>query len=336
MTITQKNLRILVVDDSIVFRMMISDVIADIHGMEIVGTARDGASALAKTASLKPDLVTLDIEMPGMNGLEVLTTLRSRFPRTEVIMISSDAGRGDQRIITSLEAGAFDFILKPSEENMVENKRKLEKTLRLCCARFPGEWKSAPFWTAPGPMFSKPTDVCPRTGTRTIHAGQIGEHSSCVPKSVRDCGHRGIHRRTGRISKTHSGVACGSGRTGPHCSAHAPRIHPGFGGKPGPAIQRFSDRSPERGSPGCRPCIHRSRRKSHENRISGKPIPPNDPHHPGPAGKRMPAVCGLPIPVGGPSLQRPGHWRHHDGDGSGRGQRPGINEGAPGGHHCPG
>ncbi len=129
MTITQKNLRILVVDDSIVFRMMISDVIADIHGMEIVGTARDGASALAKTASLKPDLVTLDIEMPGMNGLEVLTTLRSRFPRTEVIMISSDAGRGDQRIITSLEAGAFDFILKPSEENMVENKRKLEKDL---------------------------------------------------------------------------------------------------------------------------------------------------------------------------------------------------------------
>jgi two-component system chemotaxis response regulator CheB len=129
MTIPEKNLRILVVDDSIVFRMMISDVIAGIPGAEIVGTARDGPSALAKAASLTPDLVTLDIEMPGMDGLEVLTQLRSRFPRTGVIMISSNAGRGNRRIITSLEAGAFDFVLKPRGKNMSENKQILGENL---------------------------------------------------------------------------------------------------------------------------------------------------------------------------------------------------------------
>lgn len=139
MTPAQNPLRILVVDDSIVCRMMISDVIAGIPGMELVGTARDGISALAKTASLRPDLVTLDIEMPGMDGLEVLTELRSRFPRTGVIMISSDAGRGNRRIISSLEAGAFDFVLKPKEKTVTANKRKLEKELapllRSCSRR---------------------------------------------------------------------------------------------------------------------------------------------------------------------------------------------------------
>jgi two-component system chemotaxis response regulator CheB len=124
-----QNLRILVVDDSIVFRMMISEVIGGIPGMEVVGTARDGNTALDRVTSLKPDLVTLDIEMPGMDGLEVLTRLQTRHPHVGVLMLSSDAGRGGRRIITSLESGAFDFVLKPREKNMTENKQKLEKDL---------------------------------------------------------------------------------------------------------------------------------------------------------------------------------------------------------------
>lgn len=124
-----QNLRILVVDDSIVFRMMISDVIGNLSGMEVVGTARDGDAALARVVSLKPDLVTLDIEMPGMDGLEVLARLTSQYPAVGVIMLSSDEGRGGRRIISSLEAGALDFILKPKEKNLMENKRQLDKDL---------------------------------------------------------------------------------------------------------------------------------------------------------------------------------------------------------------
>jgi len=112
-----------------VFRMMISEVIGGIPGMEVVGTARDGNTALDRVTSLKPDLVTLDIEMPGMDGLEVLTRLQTRHPHVGVLMLSSDAGRGGRRIITSLESGAFDFVLKPREKNMTENKQKLEKDL---------------------------------------------------------------------------------------------------------------------------------------------------------------------------------------------------------------
>jgi two-component system, chemotaxis family, protein-glutamate methylesterase/glutaminase len=124
-----RPLRVLVVDDSIVFRMMVSDVINRIPGMEVVGTAHDGKSALSRTLSLKPDLLTLDIEMPGMDGLAVLTRIRSQFPKMGVIMLSSHTGRGGGRVIASLEMGAFDFILKPGERNMAENKIKLEKDL---------------------------------------------------------------------------------------------------------------------------------------------------------------------------------------------------------------
>jgi two-component system, chemotaxis family, protein-glutamate methylesterase/glutaminase len=123
------KLRILVVDDSVVFRLLVSDVISNISGMEVVGTAHDGKSALSKTLALKPDLLTLDIEMPGMDGISVLTQLTSRFPRTGVIMLSSDAGRGKTRIITSLEMGAFDFILKPRKKTMAENKAALHQAL---------------------------------------------------------------------------------------------------------------------------------------------------------------------------------------------------------------
>ncbi|MCA1787698.1 MAG: chemotaxis-specific protein-glutamate methyltransferase CheB, partial [Desulfobacteraceae bacterium] len=124
-----QKLRILVVDDSVVFRLLVSDVISTISGMEVVGTAHDGKSALSKTLALKPDLLTLDIEMPGMDGIAVLTHLRSRFPRAGVIMLSSDAGRGKNRIITSLEMGAFDFVLKPKGSTMAENKAALHQTL---------------------------------------------------------------------------------------------------------------------------------------------------------------------------------------------------------------
>ncbi len=163
MTTPKNNLRILVVDDSIVFRMMISDVIACIPGAEIVGTARDGPSALAKAASLAPDMVTLDIEMPGMNGLDVLTRLRARFPRTGVIMISSDAGRGDRRIITSLEAGAFDFVLKPSGKNLSENKQILEKNLAPLLRSFSRRIEIRDILDRPGTDVSE-TSPIPPTG----------------------------------------------------------------------------------------------------------------------------------------------------------------------------
>ena len=72
------KLRLLVVDDTIVYRKIVSDILAELPDIEVVGTAANGKIALTKIAALKPDLITLDIEMPEMNGLEVLAHLRDQ------------------------------------------------------------------------------------------------------------------------------------------------------------------------------------------------------------------------------------------------------------------
>ncbi|SMD09539.1 two-component system, chemotaxis family, response regulator CheB [Desulfocicer vacuolatum DSM 3385] len=123
------ELRVLVVDDSVVYRMMVSDVLSGFSNIQVVGTAHNGAAALAKVASLKPDLVTLDIEMPDMDGFEVLSVLAKQFPRVGVIMISGSAGKGGSRTIKALEQGAFDFVVKPEKGDLDGNRVQLEQHL---------------------------------------------------------------------------------------------------------------------------------------------------------------------------------------------------------------
>ena len=81
--------RVLVVDDSAVVRKVLGDVLNSNSGTTLAGTASSGEAALSKIDDLKPDVVTLDIEMPGMNGLEALAEIRKRHPRLPVIMFST-------------------------------------------------------------------------------------------------------------------------------------------------------------------------------------------------------------------------------------------------------
>ncbi len=124
-----KKLRVLVVDDSVVYRTMVSDVLSQLEGVEVVGTAHHGRAAMAKMTALQPDLLTLDIEMPEMDGLEVLTEMAARFPQVGAIMISAFAGEGGEKNIQALERGAFDFVLKPREGSSDKNKEKLRQGL---------------------------------------------------------------------------------------------------------------------------------------------------------------------------------------------------------------
>ena len=105
--------RVLVVDDASIFRRIISDALSGIAGVEVVGTSANGKLALAKLPILHPDVITLDIEMPEMNGLEVLDALRASAATASVIMLSSQTVKGGQMTIKALEAGAFDFVTKP-------------------------------------------------------------------------------------------------------------------------------------------------------------------------------------------------------------------------------
>lgn len=104
---------VLVVDDSAFMRKLISDFLSEHERILVVGTARNGADALKKIEELNPDVVTLDVEMPIMNGLEALKLIMKQCPRP-VIMLSSTTKDGAENTILSLQYGAFDFIPKPS------------------------------------------------------------------------------------------------------------------------------------------------------------------------------------------------------------------------------
>ena len=103
-------IKVLVVDDSAFMRKVISDCIEKIDGVEVCGIARSGEDALRVIPTKRPDLVTLDIEMPGLNGLETLVKIKSLY-NLPVIMLSSHSG--EDTTIESLELGARDFIEKP-------------------------------------------------------------------------------------------------------------------------------------------------------------------------------------------------------------------------------
>jgi len=124
-----KSLRIMVVDDTVVYRKIVSDVISDIPGMEVVGIANNGKIALNKINSLKPDLLTLDIEMPEVNGLEVLEVIKNDFPELGAIMVSTLTRKGGDMTMKSLELGAFDFIAKPQSGTMEENRETIKRDL---------------------------------------------------------------------------------------------------------------------------------------------------------------------------------------------------------------
>ena len=105
--------KVLVVDDSAFLRQIISEMISEDPEISVVGVARDGVEALAKIAELNPDVLTLDVEMPNMNGLECLSRIMEQSP-LPVIMVSYLTVEGAEPTIKALESGAFDFVTKPS------------------------------------------------------------------------------------------------------------------------------------------------------------------------------------------------------------------------------
>ncbi|MCM3409106.1 protein-glutamate methylesterase/protein-glutamine glutaminase [Metabacillus sp. YM-086] len=107
------KIRVLVVDDSAFMRKLITDFLVEHESIEVVGTARNGEDALAKIEEKNPDVITLDVEMPVLNGLEALKVIMNKYPRP-VIMLSSTTKEGAENTILSLQYGAFDFITKPS------------------------------------------------------------------------------------------------------------------------------------------------------------------------------------------------------------------------------
>lgn len=114
-----RKVRVLVVDDSVVVRRLVAEALAADPQIEVVGTAANGRVALAKIAQVNPDLVTLDIEMPVMDGLETLRHLRPLHPRLPVVMFSTLTEHGATATLDALELGASDYVTKPANVGSV-------------------------------------------------------------------------------------------------------------------------------------------------------------------------------------------------------------------------
>jgi two-component system chemotaxis response regulator CheY len=108
--------KILIVDDAAFMRMMIKEILTK-NGYNVVGEAQDGAQAVEKYKELRPDLVTMDITMPEMDGIHALKEIRAFDPNAKVIMCSA---MGQQAmVIDAIQAGAKDFIVKPFQADRV-------------------------------------------------------------------------------------------------------------------------------------------------------------------------------------------------------------------------
>jgi two-component system chemotaxis response regulator CheB len=164
-----EHARVLIVDDSRIFRSVLEEALTGQEGIAVAGSVFSGAKALEFLQATPPDMVTLDVEMPGLDGLETLEAIQrfnaGRPPQHEigVIMVSAFTKRGADVTVRALQAGAFDFVTKPNaaseQENLALLREQLVSKIRLFVARRavrqpavpPSTTRAAPSGTATPP-----------------------------------------------------------------------------------------------------------------------------------------------------------------------------------------
>jgi two-component system chemotaxis response regulator CheB len=160
-------IKVLVVDDSVVVRRLIVDSLTGAPDIEVVGTAANGLLAQAKIDQLKPDAVTMDIEMPQMDGIAAVRELRKRHKHLPVIMFSTLSAAGASATLEALSAGATDYVTKPSNvgsiaESIAAVREQLIPKIHALAGRRP-----------PGPP-ARPGPVPGRSGLNPPLAGRAG------------------------------------------------------------------------------------------------------------------------------------------------------------------
>ena len=125
-----RRIKVLIVDDTALYRKIVRDVLAEFDEIEVVGSAPNGKLALSKIEQLHPDLITLDQEMPEMDGLETLRQIKQRGLKTSAIMVSTVTTQGATITMKALNLGAFDFIAKPDSSTLQENIKNFREQFK--------------------------------------------------------------------------------------------------------------------------------------------------------------------------------------------------------------
>jgi two-component system chemotaxis response regulator CheB len=179
-----RQLRVMVVDDSALYRTLLADAVNASGGARVVTHAGDGLEALRKAAEYTPDLVTVDVEMPGMSGLELLQALRKEYPRLPIIVVSAHTTQGARESVRALELGASDVVAKPDGNDANANREELRTTLgRLLHAFMP---QRAPTQSVlpPRPTGAAPTPQIVAIGASTGGPAALATILPKLPKGL--------------------------------------------------------------------------------------------------------------------------------------------------------
>ncbi len=180
-----RKVRVLHIDDSAVMRSLLHMVLDPQPSIEITASASSGQEGLATFERIHPDLVLLDIEMPGMNGLEVLSAIRRHDRRVPVIMCSTLTSRGARVTIEALSRGATDYVTKPGAQNGVRQgvETLSRELLPKIFALFPPESRPAPRPVPdPHPVLTPPSSHPPRIVVIGVSTGGPAALEVLLPK----------------------------------------------------------------------------------------------------------------------------------------------------------
>ena len=191
-----ERIRVLVVDDSVVIRRLVTHALEEDPEIAVVGTASNGSIALQRIPQFYPDVMTLDIEMPEMDGLETLRHLRRDYPQLRVIMFSTLTERGAAITLEALTLGASDYVTKASNEgsldrSMARLREELVPKIKqffILPARAANVARPDPaqFQAAPSPWRSKPvqqiTKVRPKVVVIGVSTGGPTALSAILPQ----------------------------------------------------------------------------------------------------------------------------------------------------------
>ena len=224
-----RRTRILIVDDSAVMRSLLRSVVSADAGLEVAGTAADGASALSSLGVVRPDLILLDVEMPVMDGLATLRELRRRGHKMPVIMCSSLTQRGAKVTLDALACGASDYVAKPAgQANREAAIRALGQDLAPKIHALTSQYQS------PFPPPSQPDQGATFDSAASDYPGLGSDADVSASRAARACaghfvqshgaGRRRIYRRARRAGCAAASIAGQFSAAGVDCAAYAGAI----------------------------------------------------------------------------------------------------------------